>query len=134
MKNWKEAMEHIKEHRKEHKDSLDHAVAGWRYALTTQPNFKYHLFLSFCAIFLGIAYQISANEWLIIILMITWGLAMEMFNTLSESLTDLIKKEYDQDAKIVKDVAAGMMLVTAMGAAIIGGIIFIPRFISCLTG
>ena len=127
-------MEHIKEHRRKHKDSLDHAVEGCVWAFKTQPNFKYHLFLSLCAIFLGIAYQISVNEWLIIVLTIAWGLTMEMFNTVAESLTDLIKKEYDQDAKIVKDVAAGMMLITAIGTAIVGGIIFIPRFINCFTG
>ena len=129
-----ELIDHIKEHRRHHQDSLDHAVDGLKWAIRTQPNFKFHFFFSLCVIFLGIVYSISQAEWALIFLTVTFGLAMEMFNTVAESLTDLIKKEYDTDAKIVKDVAAAMMFIAAIGAAIVGGVIFIPRFINCFLG
>lgn len=49
-----------------------------------------------------------------------------MINTALESMTDLITKEWRQEAKIAKDVAAGMMLLIAMGAVVIGAVIFLP--------
>ena len=50
----------------------------------------------------------------------------EMINSAIEKMVDLITKEHRQEAKIAKDVAAGMVLVTAIAAAIIGTLIFLP--------
>jgi diacylglycerol kinase len=66
----------------------------------------------------------------LIILTIVFGLGIEMVNTAIESMTDLIKKEYSLEAKIAKDVAAGMMLLTAIGALFVAGFIFIPKLLS----
>jgi diacylglycerol kinase (ATP) len=50
----------------------------------------------------------------------------EMVNSAIEKMVDLITKEHRQEAKIAKDVAAGMVLVTAIAAAIIGTLILFP--------
>lgn len=63
---------------------------------------------------------------LIIIFTIILGLSAEMINTSLESMTDLITREWRQEAKIAKDVSAGMMLVVSIGAVIIAVIIFLP--------
>lgn len=52
-----------------------------------------------------------------------------MINTSIESITDLVTKEWHTDAKIAKDVSSGMVLMAVIGAAIVGLIIFIPKFI-----
>jgi diacylglycerol kinase (ATP) len=49
-----------------------------------------------------------------------------MINTALESMTDLITKEWRQEAKIAKDVSAGMMLTIAIGAVSIALYIFMP--------
>lgn len=49
-----------------------------------------------------------------------------MINTSLESMTDLITKEWRSEAKIAKDVAAGMMLLVATGAVIVALVIFAP--------
>lgn len=113
-----------------HHISFKHAFDGIIWAFKTQPNFQVHLTLSFMAIIGGIYFQITAVEMTIIVLTIIFGLGIEMVNTSIESMTDLIKKEYSLEAKIAKDVAAGMMLLTAIGALIVAGIIFIPKLVS----
>jgi diacylglycerol kinase (ATP) len=50
-------------------------------------------------------------------------LSIEMVNTAIETITDILFKEYDPRAKIIKDTAAGAVLITAFGAAIIGYVI-----------
>ena len=50
-----------------------------------------------------------------------------IINTAIENTVDLITKEKNEQAKIAKDVAAGAVLVSAIAAAIIGLIIFVPK-------
>jgi len=74
--------------------------------------------------------QISYLEMTIIIFTIVLGLSAEMVNTAIEAMTDLIKKEYSQEAKIAKDVSAGMMLLTAFGAIFVAGCILLPHIVN----
>lgn len=53
----------------------------------------------------------------------------ELFNSAVEQIIDYIKPEMHPKAKIIKDVAAGAVLVTAIIALIIGVIIFLPKII-----
>lgn len=110
----------------DHHISFKNAFAGVRWALTTQPNFRVHLLLSALALILGWYLHITRGELLIIIFTIILGLAAEMINTSFEAMTDLITKEWRQEAKIAKDVAAGMMLVVASGAVAVAIVIFLP--------
>lgn len=71
-------------------------------------------------------FQISRLEFLILLLTITLVLIAEMINTSLEAATDLLTPEYQSQAKIAKDVAAGMVLLTAVLSVIIGLVIFIP--------
>lgn len=63
---------------------------------------------------------------IVIFFVILLGLVAEMINTALESMTDLITQEWREKAKIAKDVSAGMMLLTAIGAVIIASFIFYP--------
>lgn len=53
-------------------------------------------------------------------------MAAEMINTSIESVTDLVTTEWKKEAKIAKDVSAGMMLTVAIGAAAVAALIFWP--------
>jgi len=111
---------------KRHHVSLKHASDGLLWAFTTQPNFRIHFFLSLIAIVLSIYFHITRGEMIVIFFIILIGLVAEMINTALESMTDLITQEWREKAKIAKDVSAGMMLLTAIGAVIIASIIFYP--------
>ena len=114
----------MKEIIQKHTISFKHAFAGLAWAIRTQPNFRIHLVLSVIAIGLSAYFHITATEWAIIIFTIVLGLTAELINTALESMTDLITKEWREEAKIAKDVAAGMMLTTAIGAVIVAIVIF----------
>lgn len=115
---------------KAHHVSFKYALAGIFWAVKTQPNFKIHFVLSSLAVLLGIILEISRWEWIIIIITLFWGISSEMLNTALESMTDLITTEWRQEAKIAKDVAAGMMLIVALGTVVVAAIIFIPKIIT----
>lgn len=109
-----------------HHISLKTALDGLLWAIRTQPNFRIHLALSIFALLGGWYFRVTSTEMLILVFMIILGLAAEMINTAIESMTDLITREWRAEAKIAKDVSAGMMLITAAGALIVAFVIFIP--------
>lgn len=117
---------------RQHHISFKNAFAGLSYALISQPNFKIHLSLATAAILLGFFLQISFLEMTILVLTIFIGLVVEMMNTAIESVTDLVTTEWRESAKIAKDVSAGMMLLTAIGAIIIAFLILGPRILERL--
>lgn len=117
---------------KKHTISFKHAIDGVKWAFNTQPNFKVHIIISFFVILAGFFLSVSFTEWIILTLTITIGLVIEMINTGFEETTDAIDLKIREDIKIAKDVAAGAMLVYAIGAAIVAGLIFIPKILLVL--
>lgn len=115
---------------KKHTISIKYAWHGLRWALSTQPNYRVHLLLSLLAVGGGIYFNISQGEFLTIFVLITLGFTIETINTAIEQATDAIDIKIRPDIGLAKDVAAGAMLVFAIGAMIIAGIIFIPKIIS----
>ena len=106
-----------------------YALNGIWHAATTQLNFRVHFVAALMAACLGYALHISTNEWLWIILCIAIVLGAELFNTALEFLTDLVSPEYNKKAGLVKDMAAGAVLIIAIGALVIGLIIFVPKLL-----
>lgn len=96
------------------------------WAFGTQPNFRIHFAFSALALYLAWYFHISRTEAALIVFAIVLGLGAEMVNTSLESMTDLITKEWRGEAKIAKDVAAGMMLVVSFGAVLVALFIFSP--------
>lgn len=109
-----------------HTISFNNAFAGLAWAIRTQPNFRVHLALSAIAILSAVYFRITRIEWTIIVFTIVLGLVAELVNTAIESMTDLITREWRQQAKVAKDVSAGMMLTVAVGAVIVALFIFLP--------
>ncbi|MGM9980432.1 MAG: diacylglycerol kinase family protein [Turicibacter bilis] len=89
-------------------------------------NIKVHYTAALAAVLGGLSFGISKVELLIILLISAQVICLEMVNTAIERTVDLVTSEYHIYAKIAKDVAAGAVLVAAIFATIIGGIIFLP--------
>lgn len=79
----------------------------------------------------GYYFGITVTEWCIVLLCFAMVLAAEAFNTAIERLVDLVSPDFHPVAGDVKDIAAGAVLITAIFAAVIGFIIFLPYFINC---
>ncbi len=113
--------------------SFKYAWAGISYSFTTQRNFRIHVIVCALAISLSIFLHLEAVE--IAIIGVTSGLvlAMELLNTALESLVDLtVKQTYHELAKIAKDCAAGAVLVSALVALLVAGILLLPPLLSLI--
>ncbi|MCB0397845.1 MAG: diacylglycerol kinase family protein [Flavobacteriales bacterium] len=106
--------------------SFTYAAAGIRMLFVKEHNAWIHALAAVSVIGLGLWLKISLVSWGLVALAIGGVLAAEMFNTAIETLTDMVSPEYHKSAKAVKDLAAGAVLISAIAAAVIGAIVFIP--------
>ncbi|OCL25214.1 diacylglycerol kinase [Orenia metallireducens] len=104
--------------------SFNYAVNGIIYSLKHERNMKIHLIISVIVLLFGIFFSLNKLELLILFISITLVFFSEMINTAIERLSDLVNKEYHPTIKIIKDVAAGAVLITALNAIVVGYIIF----------
>ncbi len=111
-----------------HTISLKHALEGLIYIVTSQPNFQIHLLATLLAVFLGFYLHISRTDWIVITFTICLVLVAETINTAVEAVVDLLTDTFHEKAKLAKDVAAGMVLLTAITSFVIGALIFLPYF------
>ena len=112
--------------------SLRYALNGIRHSIFYEANFRIQLFATFAVMIAGYCFDISPIEWLVVIGCCMLVLAAEMINTAIEALCNYITDVSVPAIKVVKDVAAGAVLITAIGSAIIGMIIFLPRIINAI--
>jgi diacylglycerol kinase len=102
------------------RESFRFAWEGLSYAYRTQQNFRIHLVIAILAVILVGLFYPDGKDLAIVVLTIMTVLGAELTNTALETLVDLISPDYHPLAKRVKDLAAGVVLVMALGAVIIG--------------
>ena len=106
---------------------LEYALNGLKEAFMRERNFRIHLFVTVLVIAFSFYVKLSAIEWSLILIMIQTVLIAELVNSLLERIIDYIKPEYHIQAKIIKDVAAAVVLIAAIFSVIVGLIVFIPK-------
>lgn len=109
--------------------SFGYAFRGLRQFFSTEHNAWIHLAAAAGALVLSILLKISAIQWVGVLFAIGAVLTAEAFNTCVEKMMDKLIPENSETVRYVKDLAAGAVLVSAVVAAAIGGIIFIPLII-----
>lgn len=114
------------------RNSFKYAIEGIWTSFKTERNMKIHIFIMILVIIAGIILKINKSEWIICIILFAIVIGSELFNTSIETIVDMVMPEKNEKAKIAKDVSAGAVLVVALGAAIIGLIIFAPRILNIL--
>ena len=114
------------------KNSFKYAIEGIWTSFKTERNMKIHIFIMILVIIAGIILKIDKLEWIICITLFAIVIGSELFNTSIETIVDMVMPEKNKKAKIAKDVSAGAVLVVAIGAAIIGLVIFVPRILNIL--
>jgi len=107
--------------------SFYYAFNGVWLLLRYEPNAWIHAVAAIVVILAGFFFHISSFEWCFICFAIGSVIVAEGFNTAIEKIADLISPEYHPIIKQVKDIAAGCVLITAIAAACVGLIIFLPK-------
>lgn len=110
-------------------NSFKYAFEGLISSLKTERNMKFHIIIMLLVIIAGILLKINKYEWLICIVCFAMVIGGELFNTAIETIVDMVMPYKNEKAKKAKDISASGVLVLAIGAAIIGLIIFVPKII-----
>ena len=95
-----------------------------------ERNAIIHLIIAIRSIVGSFYFNLSLSEWIFLVFAIVLVIALELINTAIEKLADFVSPERNEKIKKVKDLAAGAVLVGAMGAFIIGLIIFLPKLLN----
>lgn len=106
--------------------ALQSAFSGVRSLFIESRNARIQFILFTVACVLGIYLKISKDDWLHLLFMSILVLALEAVNTSIEELADLHSKAFHPRIKILKDIAAGAVLLACLGAVIVGLTIFFP--------
>lgn len=111
-------------------NSFKFAFQGIIHAFLSEPNFRIQLIIVTVSIILGKLYQITKIEWSLIVISSGFLLFMELTNTVIEEIMDRFIKQLDGGVKIIKDVAAAAVLITALTFLVNFLIIFGPRILN----
>ncbi len=114
--------------------SFSYAFKGLKYVLSSERNARLHVMFAVLALVASILLRIDLEEWLFVVVSITLVFFAEIVNTALEKTLDLISQENNQLVKLIKDMMAAAVLVTAMGAVIVALVVFLPRVVSIITG
>lgn len=108
-------------------NSFKYAWQGLISAFETERNMKIHVIIMFLVILSGIFFKINVYGWIICVMCFASVIGAELLNTAIETIVDIAMPERNEKAKLAKDISAGAVLVIAIGSAIIGLMIFIPK-------
>jgi diacylglycerol kinase (ATP) len=112
--------------------SFVYAGRGIRTMIASQHNAWIHAAATVAAVGLGVALDISRLDWIALVIAMVSVWAAEAINTAFELLCDVASPEFHPLVEAAKDVAAGAVLICAIGAAIIGALVFGPPLLSVL--
>lgn len=105
-------------------NSFRFALRGTRTLISTQRNARIHLLATVLVLTLGAYLGFTTLEWCLILFAAGSVWVAEAFNTAIEFLVDVVSPEFHPLAGSAKDVAAAAVLISAIGSAIIGALIF----------
>lgn len=112
--------------------SFVNALKGLAGAVRDEAHMRFHVIAALAVVAVAAFFGVTAVEWGILVLCIALVLAAEVFNSAIERLADVAQPRHDERIRLVKDMAAGAVLVLAVGAAVVGLVIFIPYLIGFL--
>jgi len=117
---------------KKFKKSFVFALNGLKIIIKKEQNFRIHFLIGAIVVILGILFQIRPWEWIALLLMIFFVLVLEIVNTVTERVVDMLKPRVHTYAKEIKDLMSAAVLIAAVLSIIVGLIIFIPHFIETI--
>lgn len=109
-------------------NSFNHAISGIMQAFKLEKNMKVHFAIMVAVIVTAVVVHVTRFEMIALVLSIAFVLFAELLNTAVEAVCDLITKEYNEFAKIAKNVAAGAVLISAATSVAVGYLVFYRKF------
>jgi diacylglycerol kinase len=107
-------------------EALSHASHGLFIGFVYEANIRRQLFILLVAVGLGLYFQISLGEWVVIGLLTVFVLTLELINSAIEALADAVHPDYSEHIERSKDLSAAAVLVASLTATVVGVFIFLP--------
>lgn len=95
-----------------------------------EHNAQIHLAITFLVLVLSVTLGVNKWEAIAVVFSIAFVWVTEMINTVIEKTIDFISVERHPQIKLIKDIAAGAVLIASLAAVIVGLFIFIPKLLS----
>jgi len=109
--------------------SVEFALQGVKQFFSRDRNGKIQTIIGITAIILGCTVSLSSVQWLLVLFCIGLVISLEMINSAIEKYCDLVTTDFHPGIKVIKDVAAGAVLIASLMSLVIGLIIFIPALV-----
>lgn len=110
--------------------SFHYAMRGLRQVWQTEQNFRIQTLVSILVIIAMLLFRVPTWQAIILIMLIVFVLVLELMNTITEKIVDILKPRMHMYVQVIKDLMAAAVFVSAFGAAAIGLIIFLPYFVA----
>ena len=101
------------------------AMQGIVFTFKTQRHMRFHLYVVFIVLLLGLFVNLGMREMLVLLFTISLVVVAEMFNSAIEATVDLVSPSYNPMAKFAKDIAAGAVLITTIIALVVGALLIL---------
>lgn len=108
-------------------ESFKLAKLGIFYLFLYHRNMRVIFMLGFLAFLLGLHFKLKGLELVILCIAVTLVFMAEIFNTAIEMLMNIFTRKYYIRIKLVKDIAAAVVLLTSLNALAVGYILFARR-------
>lgn len=105
--------------------SFKYAARGLKF-VWRENNFKIQIVAALIVVVLMCYFDLSRLERVVLVLVIMAVLIFEALNTIFEHLSDVLKPRLHDYIMIIKDIMAAIVLMTSIGAVIVGLLIFWP--------
>ena len=109
--------------------ALKNAFNGIKYVFINERNFRIQLILAIIVIIIAFFLKLKSVQLAILVLTIFLVLFAELINTALEVIVDMYTKEYNEKAKIAKDISSGAVTLIAIMSVIIGLMVFLPTIL-----
>jgi diacylglycerol kinase (ATP) len=110
------------------RDSVKVATKGLVYLFLYHRNMRIIFITGIAAFLLGLYFDLKGIELIALCVTITLVFMAEIFNTAIELMMDMLTNQYYTKIRVIKDIAAGVVVLACLNAIAVGYVLFIRRF------
>ena len=126
---------YINRHKPPFRQSFGHAWDGICWTVLHERTLQIHLLATIVVTMAGLILRLTAGEWLALLIFFTLVPTIELINTAIEIMCNIMRDELHLDyaaTKLPRDMLAGAVLYSTIGAVIAGLVIFLPKICTLL--
>ncbi len=110
-------------------NSFKYAFRGIKDAIRSERNLSVHLLFGLIAAIFAYFLNFTKSEFAILTLTISFVIILELINTIVEKLVDMHSTKVSEEARVIKDISAAIVLLGAITSVIIGLFLFVSKLL-----